>query len=283
VSDEFRSVRAELPLQVEELVAKFRSPFTQIEFLRLLVDGGVLEPVLVDAATATRMVHPYNWLLDRVGAEGIKLTSAGYLPPVHVEAIVAELGLAEEWIGSYNRESQTLPALEFRESAMRLGLLRKYQGKLLPTTRGRKLRDDPVALWWHLAQSVPPLKAAPLVRHASLLLLAAVAGQAAASRTDIGRADGDPHEYVAHMLWEAGWARRDGTEPDKWEAGRATDDTYTVLVRLDALVPDWHGSNPDRPTANGALFARAALRTWPPRLVVWPVSSPGVHNGRVAR
>jgi hypothetical protein len=62
----------------------------------------------------------------------------GRLPsPVHVEAIAAELNLAEEWIGSFNRESQTPPVLEFRESAVRLGLPRKYQGKLLSTARGR--------------------------------------------------------------------------------------------------------------------------------------------------
>jgi hypothetical protein len=36
-----------------------------------------------------------------------------------------------------------------------------------------------------------------------------------------------------------------------------------VLVRLGALVPDWHHHEPDRPTADGAVFARAALRTWP--------------------
>jgi hypothetical protein len=41
-----------------------------------------------------------------------------------------------------------------------------------------------------------------------LLLLAAVAGQI----------EGDPHEYVAGMLWRAGWARPDGTGLDRWEA-----------------------------------------------------------------
>ena len=46
----------------------------------------------MDAETAARMVRPYSWFLDRVGPEGIKLTSAGYLPPVHVAAAVAELG-----------------------------------------------------------------------------------------------------------------------------------------------------------------------------------------------
>lgn len=75
----------------------------------------------------------------------IKLTCAGYLPPPDVEAAVAELGLAAEWHGKFNRESQTLPVLDLRESAMRLGLLRKYKGTLLATSHGRKLRGDPVA------------------------------------------------------------------------------------------------------------------------------------------
>ena len=260
---EFRSVRAELPPQVEDLVARFRDPFTQIEFLRVLLDGKVAGPDAdnapsVDNATAAKMVHPYAWLLDRVGTKGIKLTSAGYLPPSHVEAIVAELGMSEEWYGAFNRESQTPPVLEFRESAMHVGLLRKYQGKLLLTPRARDLREDPVALWQHLALSVPLAKAAPVARDAGILLLAAVAGHAA------GRTGNDPHEYVARMLWHAGWATPDGTEPDKWVARDAAGDTYTVLVRIGALAPDWHGSAPDRPTADGALFARAALRTWPP-------------------
>jgi hypothetical protein len=253
VPDEFRSVRAQLPPQVEDLVAAFRDPFTQIEFLRLIADSGILRPALVDAATAAQTVRPYVWLLDRVGVDGIKLTSAGYLPPAHVEAAVAELGLAGEWIGSYNREAQTPPVLDFRESAVRLGLLRKYRGHLLATVRGHGLREDPVALWWHLARSVPPRTADAPRRHAGLLLLAAVAGQV----------EGDPHEYVARMLWRAGWARRDGTELDRWDARAAAAETYVVLVRLGALVPDWYGTGPDRTTADGAVFARAALRTWP--------------------
>lgn len=263
MAGEFRSVRADLPPQVADLVARFSDPFTQIAFLRLLVNGQVAggearKTPDIDEATAAKMARPYAWLLDRVGAEGVKLTPAGYLAPAQVEEITAGLGLAEEWIGSFNRESQTPPVLEFRESAMHLGLLRKYQGKLLLTPRARRLRGDPVALWRYLAEGVPLVKAEPLVRDAGMLLLAAVAGHAS------GLVGDDPHEYVARMLWKAGWARRDGTEPDKWEARRAAGDTYVVLVRMGALVPDWHGPGPDRPTADGALFARAALRTWPP-------------------
>jgi hypothetical protein len=100
---------------------------------------------------------------------------------------------------------------------------------------------------------VPPRAADDPRRHAGLLLLAAVAAQI----------EGNPHEYVAGMLWRAGWTKRDGTELDRWDARAAADETYVVLVRLGALVPDWHGSGPSRPTADGAVFARAALRTWP--------------------
>ena len=96
--------------------------------------------MLIDAETAARMVRPYSWLLGHVGAEGIGLTAAGYLPPAHVEAAVAELDLGREWIGKGNREVQTAPVLHLRESATRMGLLRKHRGMLLATSRGRALR-----------------------------------------------------------------------------------------------------------------------------------------------
>jgi hypothetical protein len=248
-------MRAELPAQVIELVNAFRNPITQIEFLYLLAQAKVLEPVLVDAETAARMVRPYAWFLDRVGAEGIKLTSAGYLPPADVEAVSAELGLADEWIGKHNREVQTLPVLELRESAMRLGLLRKYRGMLLATPRGRKLRADPVGLWWHLAGHLPPAKITRLETHAGLLLLAAVAAGPAAGD--------DPLEYVARMLIEAGWANRDGTPVTKWQGRDAAADTYVPLIRLGALAQARRGLEPEQPTRDGALFARATLLTWP--------------------
>ncbi len=66
----------------------------------LLASAKLLEPVRVDAETAARMVRPYQWFLDRVGTEGIKLTSAGYLPPADVEAASAELGLLRKFRGA---------------------------------------------------------------------------------------------------------------------------------------------------------------------------------------
>jgi len=249
-------MREELPAEVVELVDAFRSPATQIAFLYVLANANILDPVLVDAETAARMVRPYSWFLDRVGAEGIKLTSAGYLPPPEVEAAVAELGLADEWYGKLNRESQTLPLLDLRESAMRLGLLRKSRGMLLATPRGRELGGDPVGLWWHLARQLPPAKAVGHLRHAGMLLLAAVAAGSDATGHE-------QFDYVARMLGEAGWALTDGTPVTSWGARDAAADTYVALIRVGALTRDVPGSVPDQPTPDGAAFALAALRTWP--------------------
>ena len=71
--------------------------------------------MLVDAETVTRMVGPYCWLLERVGAEGIELTGAEITPALQVEAAIAELEVDKEWIGKANREVQTTPVLHLRE------------------------------------------------------------------------------------------------------------------------------------------------------------------------
>jgi hypothetical protein len=93
------------------------------------------------------------------------------------------------------------------------------------------------------------------VTHAGLLLLAATA---------IGSAAGDdPLEYVARMLDEAGWQNRDGSPLTKWQARDTAADTHIALIRLGALVHARHGLGPEQPTGDGAVFAHAALRTWP--------------------
>ena len=66
------------------------------------------------------------------------------------------------------------------------------------------------------------------------------------------------------MMWETGWQRSDDTPPTRWDVGDDAEDTHIALIRLGALVQDWHKlQDPERPTRDGALFARAALRTWP--------------------
>lgn len=181
----------------------------------------------IEAAVAERLVGPYTWLLERVGDAGITLTGAGYLPPAEVEAAVAALGLAREWIGKGNRENQTQPVLDLRESAQKLGLLRKHKGTLAVTTQGRRVRADPLALWWHLAERMPVTSADPITKQAGLLLLIAVAA---------GAAD-DLNDTIADLLGAIGWISDDGTPMTPLMASHAAWDNAAVLRWLGTLEP----------------------------------------------
>jgi hypothetical protein len=96
-------------------------------------------PVMVEASEAAAAVRPYAWLLDRLGADGVRLTSAGHLPPAVVTEAMDALGDRERWFGAANREYHTRPVLELRESARRFGLVRKHRGVLLSTRVGSSL------------------------------------------------------------------------------------------------------------------------------------------------
>lgn len=245
-----------LPGPLGELVSALRTASERQLLLGLIGTADLSQPVLVEAAAAARMVRPYAWLLDRVGADGIKLTGSGYLPPVHVAAATAALGLADEWIGKGNRESQTLPVLVLRETAQRMGLLRKYSGALLLTPRGRAVRADPVALWWHLAGQMPLSSGDPCEEQAGLLLLVMLAGAATE----------DVSATIARLLTASGWMIDDGRPLTARAASQAAWDTKAVLRRIGAFAVDRRGyDSSDEPTKDGVAFARAALRTWPAR------------------
>jgi hypothetical protein len=200
------------------------------------------------------MVRPYAWLLNRVGTRGIRLTSAGYMPPVHVSAAWAELSLADDWYGQGNREADTRPVLRLRETAQKLGMLRKSRGDLLLTARGRAVADDPVALWWHLAGRMPIRFSHELASQAGLLYLLVIAA---------GRGD-DVMATVASLIDSIGWMQSDGEPVRPWTIAHVAEDAFDVLTRLGTMTSeDFLSSAPRTPTADGTLFARAALTTWP--------------------
>jgi hypothetical protein len=241
-----------LPAPLTELLGSIGTPAAARQLQRLIRDAGLGKPARVDAETAARMVRPYAWLLNRVGADGIKLTDAGHLPPAHVKAAMTELALDAEWIGAGNRESQTVPVLHLRESAQTMGLLRKYHGRLLLTSRGSAVREDPAALWLHLAERMPLKSSRTFEVHAGIILLICVA----ARFTDT------LEETIGRLLTAIGWINSDGTPLTDIGASQATWDTRTVLQRLGALS-DQRSGRDSEPTPEGAAFARAALVTWP--------------------
>ncbi|WP_067607079.1 plasmid pRiA4b ORF-3 family protein [Nocardiopsis listeri] len=200
-----------------------------------------------DTAIVAKAVGPYSWLLEHVGDDGIKLTGAGYLPPAGVREAAEALGLTGRVLGMANREVQTLPVLNLRESAQKSGLLRKSKGRLLLTKAGRAARDDSRALWDHLAERMPPTPRAEVERLGCLLMFLLVAAE---SR--------DVFEDVADILTAMGWRLGGG---DPVDSGAAHDAAYEAWVVLDVLG-GWTGTSFGRgpaPTARGVAFARAAL------------------------
>jgi len=100
--------------------------------------------------------------------------------------------------------------LEELLSAVRDGYTRRELRWLL-TAAGRRLRTDPVSLWWHLAERMPPRSADRCEIQAGLIWLLAIAAQQ----------PGDPAEIVARTLAGIGWALAGGTPLSTLDADRA--------------------------------------------------------------
>ena len=134
------------------------------------------QPVTIDGDAASSATFVIRTVLDHVGDDGVALTAAGYLKPASVSALMAELDPERKWIGRATTEAQTQPLLGAREIITRLGLLRKYRGRLLPTKVGAKLRHDPVKLWWHVARHLPVERPTEGRDAATFILLRLAAG-----------------------------------------------------------------------------------------------------------
>ncbi len=109
------------------------------------------EPVEAPAPRAVRhILRAPHWLIAEVG-DGLALTAAGYLPPRTVGRALDELGWREVLIGPATREVDAYPVLVLRETATRLGLVRRRGARLLLTPAGRSCAGDAAALWTAVA------------------------------------------------------------------------------------------------------------------------------------
>lgn len=231
--------------EISEVVERLRTSRSRL-WLRV-IDQAELDHSAEDEPTPEVVVAPYRWLLKRAGG-GVRLTQAGYLPPVLVTEAMVALGWQDDWIGKHNREDLTLPILELRESAQRFGLLRKSRGRLLVTKVGRSLVDDPQLLWWHLAARLPDGRSEPERQAGALYLLTVAAGRA---RDDTLLAEG---------MSILGWV--DGTRMplSPTAAFGATRDTWAAFDRLGLLPRRARWDEPELPPSEaGIRLARAAL------------------------
>ena len=172
-----------------------------------LGDGVPAEVDLAEGA-ALAITAPWRTFLE-AAADGIRLTGAGYLPPAMVVELVATLPFRREIWGKGNREEHTPPVAHLRESAVRLGLVRKANGRLQVTAVGRKLAGDPLELVHHIAGRLPLGRGDHELDAGWLALVHAAAGledtdeSIAAILAGIGwRVDGQPPSFHAHS-WAA--------------------------------------------------------------------------------
>jgi hypothetical protein len=103
------------------------------------------------AAPARSLLRPMDWLLTEIHEDGLPLTAAGYLPPRTVSRALDELGWRDEIVGPASREVDAYPVLVLRESATRLGLVRRRSGRLVRTQSGRAAVADGRTLWLEVA------------------------------------------------------------------------------------------------------------------------------------
>jgi hypothetical protein len=228
-------------------------PGLRHEFRAYLHAAGLDGPATVEADVAEAMATPYVWLTRRIGLDGLSLTAAGWLPPAVVREAMTELDWAKDWVGKANREDHTLPVLQLRESAQRLGLIRKIKGRLVLTSAAKQLLHDPSELWLFLARSIAHRHRHDSERDATLLLLLEVA---AGKPTEWA----DYIEAVSFGLGALGWRTSTGVELEPNTVQGLLVDAREVLLNL-GIFEARFGLESNTVKAPGRAFARAALHS----------------------
>lgn len=233
---------------VQELETRMH-PDSVAGFRLVLAEARVTDSILLPLRAMERMVTPVQWMLRRVGAHGIRLTQAGYLPPAVVVEAATDLDWG--WRVTASRESHFLPLLELRAHLRTVGLLRVSKGMLLQTSRGRALAEAPRDLWWHLARTVHQSRDRAQTDAIRLLLVL------------VARRGFDEAELFKQMLALSletiGWVRADG-DPLSGDAAFAL---VLPKWRLLGQLGVFDASSYTRwiVTPGGAAFARAALQS----------------------
>jgi Plasmid pRiA4b ORF-3-like protein len=185
-----------LPEQLVELIQGVRwQGWNQLtDWLAAL---GPRVPVDLDEADVVCGARPWTVVLSAIGPE-LRLTPAGYLPPVVVAKIAQDVGLDMSLVGNATREEQVWPVAGLRDTTVKVGLLRKVKGTLTPTARARAVVDDPRALVETVLRRLPLGKGFPA--EAGWFAIVGLAAGVPAVDLDAG---------VAQMLTGRGWRTRD--------------------------------------------------------------------------
>lgn len=239
----------QLPGPVTAALEMIEDRAVRRDFLRLVHMAYSAPTPTIDAPRAARMVHPFTWLLELVGPDGLELTPEGHLLEEDVAAVGEFLNVP---IVGYWRPGKSTPAvLYMRRIAQRAGLLRARDGRLVRTAAGTRLLADPVGMWWRLAERLPVTRGGR-GHFAGIGLLVAAAAD---NGVELGYT-------LAVALRAMGWRDEYNHEFLQGSARTLAMDTGSALHRLGVFVT---GGDPPGilPAPEGVQFARAVLRTWP--------------------
>ena len=127
-----------------------------------------------------------------------------------------------------------------RETATRLGLLRKYRGQLNVTKLGSVLREDPLRLLAHVAKRIP-IARHPIERDAAMIMfLTTAAGERlVADQQAWWQAQQAERSLIAELLGALGWRAEGG---DRVQA-----DDIGLLVSDDRQIVDLCSAGIDSP------------------------------------
>ena len=142
----------------------------------------------------------------------------------------------------------TRPVAELRDTARRLGLVRVHRNELRPTTVGRRLADDPVGLWRHIAAPAAPRPRARRTGSPGCSGCSAVAAGRRIPRTP------SPRAWARSAGCPAGPGRRSNRRPRSRRPGHHRGRSSTGSVSAARGVT---GTEPPAPSA--VALARAAL------------------------
>lgn len=223
---------------------------TRVNLRRHLFSSGVLRSSPVSEQVARDLMRPFSWLLEKIGSEGIRLSSAGWMPPAVVLQGMTDLGWREEWIGTANREELTQPIRNLRAGAERLRLIRRTQGRLVLVARTRAVVADPALLYTEVARMLLRQRQTDVERLAGTLLVLGLADGSISARSDAAT-------VVMEGLARFGVVEADGIPVRALWFRELTDPVLTVF---EALGGPWTGRWDAPASEDMRAFARAALK-----------------------
>lgn len=192
-------------------------------------------------------VRRLEGLLGLVG-DGITLTDKGYLPGDIVERAVGTLWSPREWPFPPGEELDTEPVLRIRRLLLRLGLVRKHRGQLLPTARSRGMSAD--RMWATLVSRTVGAAYHPDT----------IAAEVAIAEVARGRRPKGTSSLVGELLAAEGWSHVGGESAGTRDLP-VGDDVVADLTALGALSYDiGEETSVSPPSPDGSRLAAALLR-----------------------